>query len=64
VVQPAPDESQLCVTCGRRVLLDWADRRRLEASAARRMAQDLGVTTEPQPNPGIRHHGSGVSVAA
>ena len=33
----------LCPTCGRRALMDWADRRRLEAAAARRMARDLGA---------------------
>jgi hypothetical protein len=41
VLQPAGDETQLCLPCARRVLLDWADHRRLEASAARRMAQEL-----------------------
>ena len=46
VVQPTQDESPLCLTCGRRVLLDWADHRRLEAAAARRMAQELGVPAE------------------
>jgi helix-turn-helix protein len=34
--------AQLCVTCGRRALLEWADRRRQEAAAARQMAQSLG----------------------
>jgi hypothetical protein len=43
VVSPTEDGTHLCVTCGRRVLLDWADRRRLEASAARRMANDLSA---------------------
>ncbi|MDQ6670293.1 MAG: helix-turn-helix domain-containing protein [Chloroflexota bacterium] len=47
VVRPVQDETQLCLTCGRRVLLDWADHRRLEAAAARRMAHDLGATAEP-----------------
>jgi hypothetical protein len=48
VLQPARDETRLCVTCGRRVLLNWADHRRQEAGAARRMAQDLGSTAEPR----------------
>jgi hypothetical protein len=39
---------QLCLTCGRRALLDWADRRRLEAAAARRLSQSLG-----EPEPGV-----------
>ena len=43
-VHTAQGGSHLCVTCGRRVLLDWADRRRVEAAAARRIAQDLGST--------------------
>ena len=34
--------SQLCVTCARRALLQWADRRRQEAAAAREMAHSLG----------------------
>jgi hypothetical protein len=48
VLQREQDETHLCVTCGRRVLLDWADRRRQEAAAARRMAQELASTVEPQ----------------
>jgi hypothetical protein len=36
---------RLCVTCGRRALLGWADRRRHEAADARRLAYSLG---EPQ----------------
>lgn len=36
----------LCTACGRRALLEWADRRRQEASAARRMAESLG---QPEP---------------
>jgi hypothetical protein len=39
---------RLCVTCGRRALLTWADRRRLEAAAARRLSQELGAI-EPSP---------------
>jgi excisionase family DNA binding protein len=47
---------QLCLTCGRRALLDWADHRRLEAAAARRLAQSLGepvaaATDSPAPGP-------------
>ena len=45
VVRSSAD--QLCVTCGRRALLDWADRRRQDAAAARRIAQDLGAPAEP-----------------
>jgi Helix-turn-helix domain len=41
-VESARDQAALCMACGRRALLDWADRRRLEAAAARRIAQDLG----------------------
>jgi excisionase family DNA binding protein len=37
---------RLCVTCGRRALMDWADRRRLEAAAARRLAQELPATAD------------------
>ena len=37
------DHEQLCVTCGRRALLAWADRRRQDAAAARRIAQELGA---------------------
>jgi hypothetical protein len=43
----------LCVTCARRALLEWADRRRLEAAAARRLSQSLG---EPQPRPMLQPH--------
>jgi hypothetical protein len=41
------EAEQLCLTCGRRALLDWADRRRQDATAARRIAQDLGAPAEP-----------------
>lgn len=46
--------AQLCTTCGRRALLEWADRRRQEAAAARQMAQSLGqpevgMTVDPRP---------------
>jgi len=51
VLQPAQAETQLCVTCGRRVLLDWADHRRQEAAAARRMAEDIASTAKPQTQP-------------
>jgi hypothetical protein len=33
---------QLCLMCGRRALLEWADLRRQESSAARQMAHSLG----------------------
>jgi hypothetical protein len=36
----------LCVTCARRALLEWADRRRLEAAAARQLSHSLG---QPEP---------------
>jgi hypothetical protein len=34
--------AKLCLTCARRALLDWADRRRQEAAAARRLSESLG----------------------
>jgi hypothetical protein len=37
------EPAQLCLTCGRRALLQWADQRRLEAAAARGFAQNLGA---------------------
>jgi hypothetical protein len=40
--------SPLCVTCGRRALLEWADQRRQEAVAARQLSQSLG---EPEARP-------------
>ena len=46
VLTPTDTEGTLCLTCGRRALLDWGDRRRLEAAAARRMAEHLGEATE------------------
>jgi hypothetical protein len=49
---PGISES-LCVTCARRALLEWADRRRLEAAAARRLSQSLG---EPEPRPMLQPH--------
>jgi hypothetical protein len=59
IVEVAPkDEStdaRLCVTCGRRAMLDWADRRRAEAAVARRLAQFVGDeqpigAVPPKPN--------------
>jgi len=44
---PAQAASRLCVTCGRRALLEWADRRRLEAAAARQLSQSLGQPELP-----------------
>jgi hypothetical protein len=41
--EAGPTSAQLCVTCGRRALLEWADRRRLEAAAARQLSQALGA---------------------
>lgn len=43
--------SQLCVTCGRRALLEWADQRRQEATAARHMAHSLGEPELVDPRP-------------
>jgi len=39
---------QLCLMCGRRALLEWADLRRQEATAARQMAHSLG---QPEGSP-------------
>jgi hypothetical protein len=39
--------ARLCLTCARRALLAWSDARRREAVAARRLAQELGVTYVP-----------------
>lgn len=39
--------ARLCLTCGRRALLAWSDRRRREAVAARRLAHELGTTYAP-----------------
>ena len=50
-VQATEDDDRLCLTCGRRALFDWADRRRLEATAARRLAQDLGSAVVRTPAP-------------
>jgi len=49
-VQPddgQPATAQLCVTCGRRALLEWADRRRLEAATARQLSRSLGEPEQP-----------------
>ncbi|HEY1297210.1 MAG TPA: helix-turn-helix domain-containing protein [Chloroflexota bacterium] len=55
VAESGSTGGRLCLTCGRRALLDWADRRRLEAAAARRLSQSLGEPEaqpgEPDPNP-------------
>jgi hypothetical protein len=52
-IEMSGDETQaaasLCTTCGRRALLEWADRRRLEAAAARQMSQSLGDPERPIP---------------
>jgi len=42
--------SELCLPCGRRAILDWADRRRIESATARRLAHELRavpVTSTP-----------------
>jgi helix-turn-helix protein len=49
VTSDSGEVAQLCTTCGRRALLDWADRRRQEATAARQMAQSLGEPVDPRP---------------
>jgi hypothetical protein len=44
--------SQLCLACGRRAVLDWADSRKAEATAARQLAHGLGqaqITAADQP---------------
>jgi hypothetical protein len=35
--------TRLCPTCARRAMLAWADERRREAAAARRLARELGT---------------------
>lgn len=48
VAAPASDGvARLCLTCGRRTVLRWADERRRESAFARRFAQDLGRTLGP-----------------
>jgi len=44
---PTLPGARLCVTCGRRALLEWADRRRLEAAAARQLSHSLGEPEQP-----------------
>jgi hypothetical protein len=52
--------ARLCLQCGRRAILDWADRRRLESATARRLAHELrsvAVETEsaaPETTPAPR----------
>jgi hypothetical protein len=41
-VQDDSPATRVCTRCGRRAVLDWADRRRQEAAAARRLAESLG----------------------
>jgi hypothetical protein len=48
VLEAGETGDRLCLTCGRRALMQWADRRKLEAAAARRLAQDLGGAGDPQ----------------
>ena len=40
-LQDTASVTRLCTACGRRALLDWADRRRQESAAARRLADSL-----------------------
>jgi len=40
--EPGQPAASLCTACARRALLEWADRRRQEATAARRLSQSLG----------------------
>jgi hypothetical protein len=51
--EPADDRpaARLCLACARRALLAWSDRRRREATAARRMAHALGTTDTPRLEP-------------
>jgi hypothetical protein len=51
VAETGSASGQLCVTCGRRALLDWADRRRMDAAAARQLAQSLGEPEQPEAVP-------------
>ena len=44
--------SWLCLACGRRAVLDWADQRRREATAARRLAKSFGPSRTPAQTPG------------
>jgi hypothetical protein len=39
--------ARLCLTCARRTMLAWSDARRREATAARRLAHELGATYTP-----------------
>jgi hypothetical protein len=55
-IEMAPEggaSAQLCTSCGRRALLEWADSRRQEATAARQMAHSLGqpesAPVDPRP---------------
>jgi len=41
-VRAVPNGNRLCLACGRRAVLDWADQRRFEAISARRFARHLG----------------------
>ena len=51
IVEFTPEMEQaavrLCVGCGRRTLLDWADRRRQESTAGRRLSHSLGQPDAP-----------------
>jgi hypothetical protein len=51
VPEPGQPPASLCVTCGRRALLDWSDRRRQEATAARRLSRSLGEPETPPAEP-------------
>jgi hypothetical protein len=46
-VEALETRDHLCLACGRRALMFWADQRRLEAATARRLAQDLGAAARP-----------------
>ena len=47
----AEEVLSLCTACARRALMEWADRRRLEAAAARRLSESLG---QPEPAPVVQ----------
>src|SRR5919202_1174520 len=52
--EPATAERHVCLVCGRRALLAWADERTHEAAAARRLAREPspGAETARGPSPG------------
>jgi hypothetical protein len=49
--EPGQPPATLCTACARRALLEWADLRRLEAAAARRLSESLG---QPRHEPAVQ----------